>query len=59
MYEQLSLFDIVTDKKCCECNFILIDYFRTEGIKFDYCTKKEMYIDDKLTKKELLCKLGG
>lgn len=59
MYEQFSLFDIVTDKKCCECDFITKEYYTTEGKVFDYCTKKEMYIDDCLTKKENLCKLGG
>ena len=49
IYEQLSLFDI---EKCLLCKNIKLNYYKTEGIDFDFCLVKKQYIDRKLTSKE-------
>ena len=56
MYEQLGLFD--SGKTCSQCKFLIKDYYIEKVKTFDYCTKKKMYIDNCLTIKEKLCKLG-
>ena len=54
--EQLSLFDLIDKELCVDCEFLSKDYYRTEGKIFDFCTKKEMYIDRCLTEKEEQCR---